>query len=72
MNLFLLAAHLMADHEACVADCGFGRIEGPDRKCVDCIGACPKSKLNWSTTSRLALKLSEHVIEYTQISFRQY
>jgi len=35
-------AHLIADHGACVQDCGAGRVDGKKGKCVDCDGPCPK------------------------------
>jgi len=35
----------MADHGACVSDCGAGRHANSDGKCVPCDGPCPKSKL---------------------------
>jgi len=40
----VVAAHLIADRGACVQDCGAGHVAGPDNKCVDCDGPCPKGR----------------------------
>ena len=44
MFVVAISAHMIADGGACVQDCGAGRISGPDNKCVECDGACPKGK----------------------------
>jgi len=40
--VYVTAAHLIADRGACVQDCGAGHVAGPDNKCVDCDGPCPR------------------------------